>query len=157
MIEPTIGFIVYGVHKDGLKDPAGVPFIDDGIVERSQKALAAAGLKVIRHETVIASKEEAIAAMRRMKNDPEIDAVMLFSGTWVWAAHLVGAHPRLRRDWQGTSVVDSSRLPGLASGGRPGHARRAARNRGASQVRLRRRGRFGRRSRKSPAMPVLRT
>ena len=35
MIEPTIGFIVYGVHKDGLKDPAGVPFIDDGIVEKS--------------------------------------------------------------------------------------------------------------------------
>jgi hypothetical protein len=88
MIEPTIGFIVYGVHKDGLKDPAGMPFIDDGIVERSQKALAAAGLKVIRHETVIASKEEAIAAMRRFKNDPEIDAVVLFSGTWVWAAHL---------------------------------------------------------------------
>ncbi len=91
MIEPTIGFIVYGVHKDGLKDPAGVPFIDDAIVERSQKALAAAGLKVIRHETVIASKEEAIAAMRRFKNDPEIDAVVMFSGTWVWAAHLVGA------------------------------------------------------------------
>jgi len=91
MIEPTIGFIVYGVHKDGLKDPAGAPFIDDAIVERSQKALVAAGLKCIRHETVIASKEEAIAAMRRFKHDPEIDAVVMFSGTWVWAAHLVGA------------------------------------------------------------------
>jgi len=91
MIEPTIGFIVYGVHKDGLEDPAGAPFIDDAIVERSQKALVAAGLKVIRHETVIASKEEAIAAMRRFKHDPEIDAVVMFSGTWVWAAHLVGA------------------------------------------------------------------
>ncbi|MGC2195028.1 MAG: hypothetical protein WA628_10170 [Terriglobales bacterium] len=91
MIEPTIGFIVYGVHKDGLKDPAGVPFIDDAIVERSEKALITAGLKVVKHETVIASKDEAIAAMRRMRNDPEIDAVVLFSGTWVWAAHLVGA------------------------------------------------------------------
>ena len=91
MIEPTIGFIVFGVHKDGLKDPAGVPFIDDAIVESSHKALAAAGLKVIRHETVIASKEEAIVAMRRFKSDPEIDAVVMFSGTWVWAAHLVGA------------------------------------------------------------------
>lgn len=91
MIEPTIGFIVYGVHKDGLKDPAGVPFIDDAIVERSEKALIAAGLKVIKHETVIASKDEAIVAMRRFKNDPEIDAVVMFSGTWVWAAHLVGA------------------------------------------------------------------
>src|SRR5512144_220085 len=91
MIEPRIGFIVYGVHKDGLKDPAGVPFIDDAIVTRSEEALVAAGLKVIRHEIVIASKEEAIAAMLRFKNDPEIDAVVLFSGTWVWAAHLVGA------------------------------------------------------------------
>jgi len=90
MIEPKIGFIVYGVHKDGLKDPAGVPFIDDAIVERSQAALVAAGLKVVKYETVIASKEEAIAALRRFKNDPEIDAVVMFSGTWVWAAHLVG-------------------------------------------------------------------
>ncbi|HTT21084.1 MAG TPA: hypothetical protein VMG82_19285 [Candidatus Sulfotelmatobacter sp.] len=91
MIEPTIGFIVYGVHKDGLKDPAGVPFIDDAVVERSQQALIAVGMKVVRHETVIASKAEAIAALRQMKNDPQIDAVVLFSGTWVWAAHLVGA------------------------------------------------------------------
>jgi len=91
MIEPTIGFIVYGVHKDGLKDPAGVPFIDDALVERAQQALIAAGVKVVRHETVIASKAEAIAVLRRMKNDPQIDAVVLFSGTWVWAAHLVGA------------------------------------------------------------------
>lgn len=91
MIEPTIGFIVYGVHKDGLKDPAGVPFIDDQIVAQSEKALTNAGLKVVRHDLVIASKEEAIAALRRMKNDDQIDAVVLFSGTWVWAAHLVGA------------------------------------------------------------------
>lgn len=91
MIEPTIGLIVYGVHKDGLKDPAGVPFIDDALIRRSEEALTSSGMKVVRHETVIASKTEAIAAMRRMKNDPQIDAVILFSGTWVWAAHLVGA------------------------------------------------------------------
>lgn len=91
MIEPTIGFIVYGVHKDGLKDPMGVPFIDDAVVTRSMQALTNAGLKVLRHETVVASKSEAIAALQRMKEDPKVDAVVLFSGTWVWAAHLVGA------------------------------------------------------------------
>ncbi len=91
VIEPTVGFIVYGVHKDGLKDPMGSPFIDYAVVARSQKALIQAGLKLARHEVVVASKEEAIAAFRRMKNDPEVDAVVLFSGTWVWAAHLVGA------------------------------------------------------------------
>ena len=59
LIQPTVGFIVYGVHKDGLKDPMGVPFIDDAIVERSKKALTQAGLKIVEHEIVIASKKEA--------------------------------------------------------------------------------------------------
>lgn len=98
MIEPKIGFIVYGVHKDGLKDPMGQPFIDDAIVQRSKEALAKAGCKLVTHELVIASKEEAVAAMQRMKHDEEVDAVILFSGTWVWAAHLVGAI----RDYAGT-------------------------------------------------------
>lgn len=91
MIEPKIGFIVYGVHKDGLKDPMGQPFIDEAIVQRSKEALVKAGCKLVTHELIIASKEEAIAAMRRMKHDEEVDAIVLFSGTWVWAAHLVGA------------------------------------------------------------------
>lgn len=91
MIEPTVGFIVYGVHKDGLKDPMGKPFIDPAIVDRSRKALAKAGLKLVRHEVVVSTKEEAIAALGRMKDDRRVDAVVLFSGTWVWAAHLVGA------------------------------------------------------------------
>lgn len=91
MVEPRVGFIVYGVHKDGLKDPMGQPFIDDEVVEQAKKALTAAGLKLVTHDIVIASKEEAINALRRMKHDEGIDAVILFSGTWVWAAHLVGA------------------------------------------------------------------
>ncbi|HET7208365.1 MAG TPA: hypothetical protein VFI95_17445 [Terriglobales bacterium] len=91
MIEPKVALIVYGVHKDGLKDPMGQPFIDPKIVERSVEALRKAGLNVVKHDLVIATKEEAITALRRMKNDAHIDAVILFSGTWVWAAHLVGA------------------------------------------------------------------
>jgi len=91
MIEPTVGFIVYGVHKNGLKDPMGTPFIDDSVIARSTQALATAGLRVLRREVVVASKEEAITALKRMKDDPEVDLVVLFSGTWVWAAHLVGA------------------------------------------------------------------
>ena len=91
MIESTVGFIVYGVHKDGLQDPMGTPFIDQEVVARSVQALTDAGLKVIRHDVVVASKHEAIAALRKMKDDPQVDSVVLFSGTWVWAAHLVGA------------------------------------------------------------------
>ena len=91
MIHARVGFIVFGVHKDGLKDPMGTPFIDDALVERAKQALLDAGLKVIAHDIVVASKEEARAAFRKMKCDDGIDAVVLFSGTWVWAAHMVGA------------------------------------------------------------------
>ena len=91
MIQPTIGFIVFGVHKDGLKDPSGKPFIDDALIKRAKSALAAAGLKLVEHGVVVASKEEARAAFKKMKSNDAVDAVVLFSGTWVWAAHLVGA------------------------------------------------------------------
>jgi L-fucose isomerase-like protein len=91
VIQPTVGFIVYGVHKDGLKDPMGTPFIDDAIVKQSKAALKKAGLNLIEHDVVIASKEEARSALKRMKADDRVDMVVLFSGTWVWAAHLVAA------------------------------------------------------------------
>ena len=91
MIQPTVGFMVYGVHKDGLKDPMGTPFIDDAIVKRAKRALTQAGLKIVEHGTVLATKQEARAAMKKMKSNDDIDLVVLFSGTWVWAAHLVGA------------------------------------------------------------------
>jgi hypothetical protein len=91
MIQPTVGFIVYGVHKDGLKDPMGKPFIDDAIVANAKAALRQAGVALIEHETVIATKQEAVEALQKMKHDETVDAVVLFSGTWVWAAHLVGA------------------------------------------------------------------
>jgi L-arabinose isomerase len=91
VIQATVGFIVFGVHKDGLKDPMGTPFIDDALIRRAKGVLAAAGLKVVEHSVVVASKEEARAVFKRMKCDDAVDAVVLFSGTWVWAAHMVGA------------------------------------------------------------------
>ncbi|MGB7602491.1 MAG: hypothetical protein WBM24_19470 [Candidatus Sulfotelmatobacter sp.] len=91
MIQPTVGFIAFGVHKDGLKDPMGQPFVDDALVQRAKSALLAAGLRLVEHEVVVAGKEEARAAFKKMKCDDAIDAVVLFSGTWVWAAHLVAA------------------------------------------------------------------
>ena len=91
MIQPTVGFIIYGVHKNGLKDPMGTPFIDDAIVKQAKRALTQAGLKLVEHGVVVASKEEARTALKKMKANDAVDMVVLFSGTWVWAAHLVGA------------------------------------------------------------------
>lgn len=91
MIHPRAGFIVYGVHKDGLADPMGTPFIDEKIVAASKKALAARGITLTEHPVVVASKQESRAALDAMKKDDDVDCVILFSGTWVWAAHMVAA------------------------------------------------------------------
>src|SRR5580698_10081988 len=69
----------------------GTPFIDDALVQGAKRALVAAGLSVIEHGIVVASKDEARGAFKKMKCDDAVDAVVLFSGTWVWAAHMVGA------------------------------------------------------------------
>ncbi len=41
------------------------------------------------HDLIIASKEEAKESLSKFKKDDSIDAIILFSGTWVWAAHLI--------------------------------------------------------------------
>jgi L-fucose isomerase-like protein len=89
MIKPRVGFIVYGVHKDGLADPMGQPFIDDALIEKAKKALLGAGLELVEHNLVIASKPEAKECFARFKKMDDLDAVVLFSGTWVWAAHVI--------------------------------------------------------------------
>lgn len=91
MIRPTIGFLVYGVHKDGLLDPMGQPFIDDALVARAKQTLRDQGLELVEHDTVLATKQEARAALKKMKDDDRVCGVVLFSATWVWAAHLVAA------------------------------------------------------------------
>jgi len=91
VIRPKVAFIVYGVHKDGLPDPMGTSFIDDDIITHAKQALSEAGLELIDHELIIASKQEARDCFARLKKMDDLDAVVLFSGTWVWAAHLVGA------------------------------------------------------------------
>ena len=96
--KPKVGFIVYGVHKDGLQDPMGTPFIDDKLVAGAKKALREAGLQLVLHDIVVASKAEAKDCFARFKKMDDVDAVILFSGTWVWAAHLVGPI----RDFAGT-------------------------------------------------------
>jgi len=89
MNKPKVGFIVYGVHKDGLLDPMGTPFIDDELVKNAKMALKKAGLELVEHDLIIASKQEAKECFAKFKKMDEIDAVVLFSGTWVWAAHSI--------------------------------------------------------------------
>ena len=92
----------FGVHKDGLLDPMGQPFIDEAIVARAKQTLRDQGLELVEHDTVLATKQEARAALKKMKDDDRVCGVVLFSATWVWAAHLVAA---VRGDYPEMDVV----------------------------------------------------
>lgn len=91
MFKPKVGFVVYGVHKDGLKDPMGQSFIDNLVIENAKKALVDAGLELVVEDLIIASKQEAHECFSKFKKMDDVDALVMFSGTWVWAAHLVPA------------------------------------------------------------------
>lgn len=91
MIKPKIGFVVYGVHKDGLLDPMGQPFISEQVVAQSTKKLREAGIDLVEHNIVLASKQEARDCLTKFKKMDDVDGVILFTGTWVWAAHLIAA------------------------------------------------------------------
>ncbi len=91
MNTPKVGFITYGVHKDGLLDPMGTPFINSELIKNAKKALRNEGVELVEYETIIASKKEAKECLSQFRKIDDIDAIVLFSGTWVWAAHLIAA------------------------------------------------------------------
>ena len=90
-LTPKVAFIVFGVHKDGLLDPMGTPFIDDALIAQAKAALRAANVELVEHDVILATKAEAQACLNKFKKMDDLDAIVLFSGTWVWAAHLVAA------------------------------------------------------------------
>ena len=73
MIRPKMGFIVFGVHKDGLEDPMGVPFINQKIIDDSRKAIQNKGVELVENEIVVAYKQEAKEALAKLKHDDSID------------------------------------------------------------------------------------
>jgi len=91
MIKPKMGFVVYGVHKDGLLDPMGQPFIDDRLIAQAKNRLRAAGVELVEHDLVLATKQESRACFAKFKKMDDVDGVILFTGTWVWAAHMIAA------------------------------------------------------------------
>jgi L-fucose isomerase-like protein len=98
MIKSKVGFIVFGVHKDGLLDPLGTPFVDEKLVAKAKESLRNAGLELVENDIVVASKAEAKECFSRFKKMDDLAAVVLFSGTWVWSSNLIGAI----RDFSGT-------------------------------------------------------
>ena len=91
MIKATAGFVVYGVHKDGLLDPDGRPFIDEAVIEGSKEALKEEGVRLAEEGLVVSTKQEAKGVILKMAKDDAIDCLVLFTGTWAWAAHIIAA------------------------------------------------------------------
>jgi len=104
MIEAKVGFVVYGVHKDGLCDPSGTPFIDETIIKSAKDALKGEGIAIAEEELVVSTKQEAKDVILRMAKDDDVDCLVLFSGTWVWAAHMVAAIRSFARTGKGIVI-----------------------------------------------------
>ena len=76
MIKSKAAFVVYGVHKDGLCDPDGNLFIDEGLIKNSKEALKNQGIELVTPELIVATKKEA---KERTLN--------LLSGNVMYASH----------------------------------------------------------------------
>ena len=85
------GFVVFGTHKDGLLDPMGTPFIDQAIIDQSKEALKARDIELVEWPIILANKAEAKEALSAMKKDDSIDALVLFTGTWIWSGLMIAA------------------------------------------------------------------
>ena len=91
MVQAKAAFVVYGVHKDGLKDPDGNLFIDEEVIGGAREALKACGIELHEEKLIISTKQEAKDVLLPLAKDDSVSSLVLFSGTWVWAAHIVGA------------------------------------------------------------------
>ena len=91
MVNSKAAFVVYGVHKDGLRDPDGNLFIDENVIKNSKEALKGENVTLVEEALIVATKKEANEVLLRYAKDDSIDTLVLFSGTWVWAAHMIGA------------------------------------------------------------------
>ena len=104
MVKSRAAFVVYGVHKDGLLDPDGNLFIDEQLIERSKDALRKKNVELKEEPLIIATKEEAKNVLLPLASDDSIDTLVLFSGTWVWAAHMIGAIREFSKSGKGIVI-----------------------------------------------------
>ena len=91
MLKPRIGFLIFGQHKDGVHDHMGTPHMDYPLFDKCKDAVREHGIELVCEEVVIRDKDEAKAALRKFRIDDDIDGIIMFSGTWVWSANLIGA------------------------------------------------------------------
>ena len=81
-----VGFMPYGIHV-GVKDATDRYFIDDELMQKAQDMLRINGYEVIPSDEVVSYKAQAKAALAKFKSK-DIDVLIMYSATWVWASEL---------------------------------------------------------------------
>ncbi len=84
-----VGFIVCGVHAE-VEDALGRPMLDIQLVENAFNTLKNAGLTVYRIKGVLSRSEEFEKALRECK-EQDVDCVVFYAATWLWASEIWGA------------------------------------------------------------------
>ena len=88
MREQTIkvGFMPYGVHV-GVKDGIDRYFIDNELMRQAQEMLKGSGFEVVSSDEVVSYKPQAKAALTKFISE-DIDVLIMYAATWVWASEL---------------------------------------------------------------------
>lgn len=67
MIKTKVGFVIYGVHKDGITDNMGTPHMNYKLFEKCKDAIRKHNIELVEEEVIVATKAETIAAMSKLK------------------------------------------------------------------------------------------
>lgn len=103
MLTPKVGFVVYGTHR-GINDPMGQPFIDEKVIKNCTAALKNEGLDLVENDLIVVDREDANKVILPLAKDDSIDALILFSGTWIWAGEMIGAIREFAKTGKGIIV-----------------------------------------------------
>jgi L-fucose isomerase-like protein len=92
---PLIGFAPFGVHV-GIEDATGRQFIDYELLDASKAAIEDQNIDIISPDCVIARKNQAFEALEQFRS-ADIDALVLYSTTWMWASEIAFLAQDIRR------------------------------------------------------------
>jgi len=107
-----VGFIVCGVHAE-VKDALGRPMLDVQLVESAFSSLKSAGFNVYRIKGILSRSEEFEKALRECEGQ-DVDCVVFYVATWLWASEIWRAALAFKRP---VAIWCSPTAVGWATGG----------------------------------------
>ena len=116
MLHAKVGFVVFGVHKDGLKDPMGDLFIDNGVIERSKQALRENGIELLENDLIVSTKREAREVILPLAKDESCGRLDFVFGYLGMVCPYDWRNTRICKNREGDCNLDLCRLPGVAAG-----------------------------------------